>query len=251
MSSDCAGSLKLFSHRDTWREKPVLRRIYLEFQRLLLDQVSGDVLEIGSGTGHLSRAVGAEHSLTSLDIVLSRDLDACADAHSLPFRDQSFDGIVMLDVLHHLQRPIRFLREAVRVLRPRSRLVLIEPGITPVSWWFYYFLHAEPVDLSVDPLADGPLDPGWGAFDANQAIPTLLFCRREGRRRLSAVIPELHIVSMRRLSLWAYPLSGGFQRWQLIPTCLVGPVLGLERVVLPILGPLAAFRLCVVLERAD
>jgi hypothetical protein len=50
-------------------------------------------------------------------------------------------------------------------------------------------------------------------------------------------------------SLFAYPLSGGFKQWTLIPEFLVDPVLKVEDWLLPLLGPVMAFRLLGVLER--
>ena len=79
------------------------------------------------------------------------------------------------------------------------------------------------------------------------AVPHLLFKARP--ERLGAAIPGLHPLSTRYLSLWAYPLSGGFQEWSLLPGWLAGPLLRLEDLVLPLLGPLAAFRLFIVCER--
>jgi len=86
----------------------------------------------------------------------------------------------MLDVLHHLERPVAFMREAARVLRPGARLAMIEPGITPLSWPFYNFLHQEPVILSQDPFAMTERRPDKDPFDSNQAIPTLLRFRSWG-----------------------------------------------------------------------
>jgi len=51
------------------------------------------------------------------------------------------------------------------------------------------------------------------------------------------------------LSLFAYPLSGGFRRWSLIPAFLVRPLLLVEDGLLIVLGPVMAFRLLVTLER--
>jgi len=90
-------------------------------------------------------------------------------------------------------------------------------------------------------------DPGRDAFDANQAIPTLLFGPHAARFRTT--LPELTVVSHNRLSLFAYPLSGGYRRWSLIPRPLVRPVLAFEETLLPILGRAMAFRMLVVLER--
>ena len=51
------------------------------------------------------------------------------------------------------------------------------------------------------------------------------------------------------LSLFAYPLSGGFKSWSLMPYSWVRTILKIEEKLLPILGRLMAFRLMVVLEK--
>jgi SAM-dependent methyltransferase len=78
------------------------------------------------------------------DILSFPGIDVVADAHRLPFADQSFAGAVMLDVLHHLERPIEFLKEASRVLKPGGRLAMIEPAMTVVARRFYHHFHVEP-----------------------------------------------------------------------------------------------------------
>src|ERR1700675_3347817 len=95
--------------------------------------------------------------------------------------------------------------------------------LTPVKCIFYRNFHPEPVIMSADPLLDGPLDPSRDAFEANQAIPTLLFCRQQAR--FAAAFPALCLIESRRLALFAYPLSGGFRPWSLVPAGLVPPLL--------------------------
>jgi len=75
----------------------------------------------------------------------------------------------------------------------------------------------------------------------------LLFGRY--RQRLAAEFPELVVRQVRLLSLLAYPLSGGFKSWSLLPALLVAPLLRLERALEPALGRLMAFRLLAVVER--
>lgn len=53
---------------------------------------------------------------------------ACADATALPFADGSFAGVLIRDLLHHLEEPRRATAEAVRVLRPGGVLVVLEPN---------------------------------------------------------------------------------------------------------------------------
>lgn len=236
---------RLVAHRGAWQRKPALRAIYADYYRHIRKHVrAGPTLEIGGGSGHLRQHL---EPVVLTDVLPAPWLDAVADAQALPFADRSFDNIVMLDVLHHVQSPPRFFAEAARVLRPGGRLLLIEPAITPLAGWFYDRVHPEPVDFSQDPLSDAEPDPARDPFEANQAIPTRLFCRE--RARFEKAFPALSILAIRYLSLFAYPLTGGFRSWSLIPAALVRPVLVLESFLMPLLGSLMAFRLFVVIER--
>lgn len=170
-----------------------------------------------------------------------------ADGSQLPFADGSIANIVLFDVLHHIEYPALFMKEAVRVLRPGGRMILSEPAITPVSGLFYHHMHPEPVDLDADAFAIGSPTPDRDPFDANQAIPTLMF--RHQKARFASGFPALAIRDVRLMSLFAYPMTGGFRPWTAIPAALVPAMLLIERLLLPLLGPLMAFRMFVVVER--
>jgi len=238
---------RLSEHRRIWDAKPTLRAVYSDYHRRLEAACPpGPLLDIGGGSAHFK---DYRSSVVSLDILPFPGIDVVADAHRLPFPNGSFAGIVMLDVLHHLQRPLDFFREAARVLRPGGRLAMIEPGMSVVARRLYRRFHQEPVDMTADVFAEGVRQSGDDPFDSNQAVPTLLFGAEEARARLERAAPELRIVSTDWLSLFVYPLSGGFKPWSLWPAALVAPALKAERALLPLLGPLLAFRLMVVLER--
>lgn len=233
-------------YRERWKSKPVLRAIYADYyRRILAECVAGRTLEVGGGSGNLKDYVT---DVVSTDIVPAPWLDAAADAQALPFSASSFANIVVVDVLHHIQWPRRFFGEAVRILKPGGRLILVEPAITPVSWLAYKFFHPEPVEMDADPLADGRIEPDRDPFDANSAIPTLLFGRHLARFRRE--FPALDIRQLYRLSLVAYPLSGGFRPWSLIPAACVQSLLRLEARVAPALAPVMAFRLFVSMQRS-
>ena len=237
---------RLTEHRRIWAEKPTLRTIYMDYHRRLEASCpTGPLLDIGGGSAHFKNY---RADVTSLDILPFPGIDVVADAHDMPFEDGRFSGIVMLDVLHHLQRPITFLQEAARVLKPGGRLAMIEPGMSVIAKQFYDRFHQEPVVMSADPFAEGK-QSGDDPFDSNQAIPTLMFASERARARVEATVPSLRVVETRWLGLLAYPLSGGFKSWCLWPALLTKPVITLEDKLLPALGPLLAFRLMVVLER--
>lgn len=226
------------AHKQAWATKPVLRAIYQDlFARIDAARVPGPTLEIGGGIGAYK---DGRDGVVSLDISWAPWLNLVGDAQSLPFADGSFANIVMVDVLHHLPHPMLFIAEAQRVLRPGGRLVVIEPAITPGSWPFYHFLHEERVDMKADPFGPGP-QCSAEPYDANQAVPTLMF--RQPQRL------GLRLASLKYLSLLAYPLSGGMKRWSLVPGALVKPLLKLEDWLSPLLGRLLGFRLMAVLEK--
>jgi SAM-dependent methyltransferase len=234
-------------HRSRWEKKESIRLLYRDFHRRLIESCpEGCVLDIGSGTAHIKVF---RPDIVSTDILSFPGIDVVADAHRLPFSDESFAGVVMLDVLHHLERPIEFLKEASRVLKPGGRLAMIEPAMTAVARRFYDYFHEELVDMNVDPFAAVAINPGRDPFDANQAVPSLLFATPAACRRVERAIPSLRVRSVSWLSLFAYPLSGGFQSWSLMPAALVRSMLAFEEKVPEVVRRQIAFRMMVVIDR--
>lgn len=235
----------LTQHREIWNTKPVLRLLYGDmFDRIVSACGPGPTLEIGAGIGKLKEQVP---DVISSDIQFSPWLSLVADAQNLPFAEGTFGNIVMVDVLHHVEFPIKFLRAAGRVLKPGGRLIMVEPAITWGSSFFYRFLHQEPVDMSVDIFRDGVTTPDRDPYAANQAIPTLLV-RNTGR--FHSLVPELKIDDVSWFSFAAYPLSGGFKKWTLLSQRLVQGTLKVERRLESALGRKLGFRMLIVIERA-
>ena len=236
---------RLAQNRAAWNRKPGLRLVYESiYRRIGAALVPGRTLEIGAGTGNFKEFAP---DAVATDIQFAPWLDLIADAHQLPLEDDSVDNVVMVDVLHHLPRPLHGLTELARVLRPGGRIVLAEPAITPGSSLFYRYLHREPVDFSIGPFSDAPLWDDGDPYAANQAIPTLLFVREIDQ--FARAIPELRLHSRQWLNLLAYPLSGGFQRWTLLSAAMTRSLLALEERLTPTIGRLMGFRILVILEK--
>jgi SAM-dependent methyltransferase len=235
----------LNNYADVWERKPVLRTVYQDFyDRLAPECRPGTTIEIGGGIGNLKQRLA---DVVATDIQFAPWLDCVADAQRLPFAAGSAANIVMVDVLHHLQFPAVFFREAARVLRPGGRVLMVEPAITYGSTLFYRLFHHEPVRTSAEALVDGTPDPRRDPYDSNQAIPTLLVTRE--RERFHARFPELRIVRVVWFAFAAYPLSGGFKPWSLLTAGMARHLLRFERTVEPLIGRLAAFRVMIVIEK--
>ena len=239
--------MQLEDYQKQWNKKPVLRAIYSDlYQKIENVTCSGDTLEIGGGIGNLHVRAGR---LIKTDIQYSIGVDVVTDAQQLPFDNEVFSNIILFDVLHHLQCPLLFFAEARRVLKPGGRVIMVEPGITPVSKLLYKMGHEESVEMGWDMNAPCEVDVDKNPYDSNQAIPTILF-KRDSKLFLETV-KGFKINSSNWLSLFAYPLSGGFKSWSLLPSKWVHAVLRIEEKILPFLGGLMAFRLMVVLEKDE
>lgn len=236
----------LAEQRRAWESRPLVRRLYTGWYQLIaarLAPVPGPTVEVGSGCGTFKEFMPAT---IATDVFATPWADRIADAERLPFADGELANLVMIDVLHHVQRPAAALAEAERTLAPGGRLIMVEPYCSPLSAFGYRRFHHEPLDLTADPDARAVAssdDP----FDANIALPTLIFWRRP--ELLERWAPALRAIERRRLAWLAYPLSGGFTGRRLLPEWLAGAALAIERGLGPVLCPLAAFRCLVVVER--
>ena len=228
-----------------WEGKAATRVVYEDFyDRLAAECRPGRTIEIGGGIGNLKQRLV---DVVSTDIQFVPWLDCVADAQRLPFAAGVAANIVMVDVLHHLEFPAVFFREAARVLRPGGRVLMVEPAITYGSTLFYRFFHHEPVRTSAEALAEGAPNPRRDPYDSNQAIPTILVTRE--RARFHAHFPDLRIVRVVWFGLAAYPLSGGFKPWSLLTVGMARRLLRVERAIEPLIGPLAAIRVMIVIEK--
>jgi SAM-dependent methyltransferase len=237
-------------HRRAWQTNPALRLCYRSYYGRLRDALPAPALgpwvELGSGPGFAAEFIP---ELLLTDIVQAPWHQQRAAAEALPFADGEVGALVLFDVLHHVAEPAAFFAEAVRVLRPGGRIVLLEPYISPVSRVVYGLFHPELVDMSVDPFAPasdaqaGGKDP----FQSNQALPTLIF-RRNGAR-LTARFPHLVVTRVERFAGLSYPATGGFSRAPLVPMLLWRALFAVERWLPRFLFRLVGFRLFVVIEK--
>ncbi len=236
---------KTLENKLQWDRKPVLRAIYRDlYERITAVQRPGLTLEIGGGSGIFKLFAP---STLSMDIRPAPGVDLVADAQKLPLPAGSVANIVLFDVLHHIEFPALFLAEAERVLRPGGMVIMIEPAVTWASWPVYHFVHEETVALGADPLAEGVPDPQRAPFDANIAIPSLILGRH--RTRFETRFRSFRLRQLEWLSCFAYPLSGGFQPWSLMPLYLLRPVLWIEDRLPRFLCRRLAFRLFAVIEK--
>lgn len=121
-----------------------LRRYYVDqFHSLHVPKFPAGSLVLDLGGNRVSKrgvfdidAYGLRVVYT--DVSSAKKPHAQADAASLPFRSEAFDGVICSEVLEHVPDPRVVLGEVYRVLKPHGRLLLCVP--------FLNRIHGDPQD---------------------------------------------------------------------------------------------------------
>lgn len=114
-----------------------------DFERLRLGP-QALVLDLGCGTGRHSReakrrgarVVGCDLDLMAARATAETALTLAADGRALPFRDSTFDSVIVSEVLEHVADDRQVVAEAWRVLRPGGLLAASVPSWLPeqICW---------------------------------------------------------------------------------------------------------------------
>ena len=119
------------------------RHAVTEFVLNSVEPIRGPVLDIGTGKGLAAIGVAKRgHKVVTLDPdedqiktaitnAVGENLESMiefhvADANDIPFEDESFNLIIMVDVIHHLENADNLLSEVSRVLAHGGRFVFCD-----------------------------------------------------------------------------------------------------------------------------
>lgn len=101
--------------------------------------ISGNLLDAGGGTGRVAQSLKswvnnvmiADSSIGMLSQAVKKgDLSmVCSNTEQLPFKDESFERVIMVDALHHVFDYRATLKELWRVVMVGGRIVIEEPDI--------------------------------------------------------------------------------------------------------------------------
>jgi SAM-dependent methyltransferase len=93
------------------------------------------VLTIGAG-GEINRlltnSTASTVQLTSVDVDEARDPDIVADVCEAPLPADTYDFVVIAEVLEHLHSPHKALENIYSALKPGGKLILTTPFIFPI-----------------------------------------------------------------------------------------------------------------------
>ncbi len=233
-----------------WQKKPVLRKVYRHFHRLIAQHMAdlsgGHVVELGSGIGKIKDTIP---QCIITDLFPNPWIDQVENAYALSFPDHSVSDLILFDVFHHLRYPGTALQEFHRVLLPGGRVIIFDPCTASLLGLMVYgMFHHEPLRRRkpVQWFAPQGWNPESIEYFAAQANASRIFFDKESEYRLAV----WNIMTRKRLSALSYVLSGGFSKPQLYPGMALPIVRALERICDP-MPSIFATRVLVVLEKTN
>lgn len=177
------------------------------------------ILDVGTGTGRLGRAVRQANPsahVVGIDFAqgmlrrASPDIHPTrADAVRLPFADEQFDAVVSAFVVRNLAEVASGLAEQVRVLRPGGRLVMLETTPGPDSAVLRPLVRC--YFRRVVPLL-GRLVAGDASAYTYLPESTLAFVEPTRLAQLAAEC-GLRDINIRRMALGGVAITSGRKPW--------------------------------------
>lgn len=201
----------LITHLERLKKNKFLRNLYTDFYNRLIAEarLAGPVVELGSGAGFLKQILP---TIITSDVVGGQGIDKVFSATAIPFADNSIAAYLMYDVFHHIKDVETALREMLRTLLPGGKIIMIEPYNSIWGRFIYQNFHHE----GFDPKNKTWFINGQGRLsDANGAMPWIVFER--DRLLFEKKFPEFKIISVTPHTPFAYLLSGGLSKPQLLP----------------------------------
>jgi SAM-dependent methyltransferase len=184
---------------------PFLRQMYREaltsmVGHLQISEAGARVLEIGAAGG-ITKSVFPW--VETSDVRAAEGVDRVVDGGCLPYEDESLDGLIAKDALHHIPDPYAHFAEVSRALKPGARAVYLEPNWNRLSRLVFTHLHPEPFDPTVQSWTRASDDP----MDSNQALAFVVFVRDQAL--FSRRFPLMTLVHTAPTNGLAFLLSGG------------------------------------------
>jgi GT2 family glycosyltransferase/glycosyltransferase involved in cell wall biosynthesis/SAM-dependent methyltransferase/uncharacterized protein YbaR (Trm112 family) len=101
----------------------------------LIRTTSGLVLNLSAG-GSRERC----ENVVEVEYAIFRHTDIVTDAHELPFDDETFESVIVMNAFEHYREPHKVAAELHRVLKPGGRILIRTAFLQPLHerpWHFY------------------------------------------------------------------------------------------------------------------
>lgn len=187
---------------------PISTARYQELHAFIAPYISESarILDIGCAMGGLLtflRAQGYEylHGIDPIEAYVERGAEGVelGDAYAIPFNDDSFDLVVMDQVLEHLMEPRAAMGEVERVLREGGLCYIGVPDAARYDDVYYYLLREHVQHFTLGSLKR--LAAGFEVIDKMETDPQMIG---------SLTLPNLSVLLKRRGTTYCWGIGREF-----------------------------------------
>ncbi len=210
------------AHVETDTNNPARHNPHLH-ERIIAElkkHTPGRILDIPAGPGYLLKdllgtgftGIAADID-TRLHVLQGVEYSAVDMSAAFPFPNDSFDYVVSIEGIEHIQNHFAFLAEVQRILKPGGRLLLTTPNIgTMTSRWKFFLSGFHSMERGPFPLDT----PNIFFEHINPISFSQLYfaCERSGLH-----LENLLTSHYRKGSRWLYHLFKPMIRWSLRRSC--------------------------------
>ncbi|MDB5446430.1 MAG: adhesin [Phenylobacterium sp.] len=192
----------------------------------LIERTEGFVLNLSAGNSPKRY----EH-VVEAEFAIFRHTDVVADAHALPFADDSFELVISMNAFEHYRSPEKAAEEIRRVLKPGGQVLIHTAFLQPLHeapWHFFnatrygvekWFERFETLNLKVSDNFNPMNALSWLASEAEQVLRSEV-SGEEADRLASTTAKDL-------IAMWRDPAQRDTPLWRNI---LQAPQPALERI---------------------
>jgi SAM-dependent methyltransferase len=231
-------------------QTPTCKTYYSWLYSLITNELDkpSSYLEIGAGAG-ISRLFLGEFDVLRTDFLPWQEgnVIGAIDAQNLPYEEDSFDGVIGVDMIHHVEKPALLLNETIRVTKPGGVLVFIEPYVSIISYPVYKIFHPERVTVpnGFDPNKTWVSD---SASDGDQSVSQRIFCTKSGKEFLVSKFEKKVSIEVDYLSPIAFYLTRGLNNPSTLPAWLIKAFVKVDSLIPRFIRKFTASRMIVVMR---
>lgn len=138
--------------------------IYPKVLELVPENRDARILDLGAGEGYVCQLL-RERGYTAVDAcdylednfkVKEVPFHKADLNEHIPLPDGTFDCVISIEVLEHMENHVRFIKEAMRVLKPGGIAIFTTPNVLslPSRWHFMLYGYTDCAPRPLDPTCE-------------------------------------------------------------------------------------------------
>lgn len=164
------------------------------------------IIEFGSGAG-LIKEIFPNYDITLTDVEMTPYIDIEVDANNLPSWVKEYNVVICSQMIHHLEKPVKFLQDLQKILKPNSLILINESNLSFAHRFLLVLFQHEGWSFNLNPYnLKRKAKKGFNPMDGNNAISHMIFDKQS---KFDKYFSSFEVIMNRYCESFIFILSGG------------------------------------------